>query len=219
MSDPATDQDSSVPPQQEDDWRITIDVPMSLPDSERERLFTAVADVVHGWEPVDREGWDAFVVAGAEDHSAEAHAERVSADLARLRQHLSASDGAEREWHNLATNGVTASAKWKGERDTLSLMLRAMARRTRRFRLLMNVNYREVCDAKDVIDGLIAERDALKSRLLGGETERPRRCPALLPEGNVITEGRQCQQYEGHPHDHTWYGDNGHAYSAWAVTS
>lgn len=49
------------------------------------------------------------------------------------------------------------------------------------------------------------------------ETERPRRCPALVPEGNVVTEGRQCQQYEGHPHDHTWYGDNGAAYSAWSV--
>lgn len=36
----------------------------------------------------------------------------------------------------------------------VSLMLRAMARRTRRFRLLMNVNYREVCDAKDSIDHL-----------------------------------------------------------------
>jgi hypothetical protein len=51
------------------------------------------------------------------------------------------------------------------------------------------------------------------------ETERPRRCPALVPEGTVVTEGRQCQQYEGHSHLHTWYGDNGAAYSAWRVTS
>jgi hypothetical protein len=51
------------------------------------------------------------------------------------------------------------------------------------------------------------------------ETERPRRCPKLVPEGNVVTEGRQCQQYEGHAHDHTWYGDNGRAYSAWKATS
>lgn len=47
------------------------------------------------------------------------------------------------------------------------------------------------------------------------ETERPKRCPARVPEGNVLTEGRQCQQYEGHPHDHTWYGDNERAYSIW----
>jgi hypothetical protein len=59
------------------------------------------------------------------------------------------------------------------------------------------------------------------SPLPDSETERPRRCTALVPEGNVVTEGRQCQQYEGHPHDHTWYGDNGRACSAWSreVTS
>lgn len=42
-------------------WRIEITVPLGLTDELRDRLFTAVADVVHEWEPADREGWDAFV--------------------------------------------------------------------------------------------------------------------------------------------------------------
>lgn len=102
-----------------EDWRITIDVPLSLPHSERERLFTAVADAVYEWEPDDREGWDAFVAASAADHTVQAYAERLEAENQRLTSILSASDGAEREWHNLATIGVTASAKWKTERDLL----------------------------------------------------------------------------------------------------
>ncbi|MEA5366064.1 hypothetical protein VA596_41510 [Amycolatopsis sp., V23-08] len=58
---------------------------------------------------------------------------------------------------------------------------------------------------------------ALTNLASGRRQPPPRRCPAVTPEGDLITAGRQCQQYEGHAHDHTWYGDNGHAYSRWAV--
>jgi hypothetical protein len=73
----------------------------------------------------------------------------------------------------------------------------------------------------DVISARMAAEGWREKRVVrvDSETERPRRCPAVTPESDLITEGRQCQQYEGHAHDHTWYGDNGAAYSAWRVTS
>jgi hypothetical protein len=81
-----------------EDWRITIDVPLALSDAEREKLLTAIADVVHGWEPEDRDGWDAFVVAGTEDHSAEAHADRLGGELDRLQTRLAAQGNINRSW-------------------------------------------------------------------------------------------------------------------------
>lgn len=91
-----------------------------------------------------------------------------------------------------------------------------------------NGSFCEECGAVRPCDTIRAVITALEaprvppegpSPLPDSETERPSRCPALTPGGDLITEGRQCQQYEGHAHDHTWYGDNGHAYSAWRVTS
>ena len=45
----------------DDLWQITIRVPMHLPVEQRHELFSAVAEAVHGWEPDDRDGWDADV--------------------------------------------------------------------------------------------------------------------------------------------------------------
>jgi hypothetical protein len=73
-------------------------------------------------------------------------------------------------------------------------------------------------DHGDAIQALEAIRSIVDSAPKA-DSRRPDRCPARVPEGNVITEGRQCQQYAGHPHDHTWYGDNGSAYSAWTQKS
>lgn len=72
--------------------------------------------------------------------------------------------------------------------------------------------------AEKLVEALLARfeiRDRQVTVLPASNDAPPRRCPARVPEGNVITEGRQCQQYEGHAHDHTWYGDNGTAYSYW----
>lgn len=44
------------------DWSITVTVPESVP--ERDALFAAVANTVREWEPEDRDGWDAEIVAG-----------------------------------------------------------------------------------------------------------------------------------------------------------
>lgn len=45
-------------------WRITVEVPMSVGDTARDSLFTAVADAVFEWTPEDRDGWDPDVSAG-----------------------------------------------------------------------------------------------------------------------------------------------------------
>lgn len=52
-------------------WHITVAVPMRLSDDQRDALFTAVADAVHGWEPAVRDGWDADVSAGPADDAPE----------------------------------------------------------------------------------------------------------------------------------------------------
>ena len=55
---PAADPEA---PRERDRWHVLVTVPLDLPDDMHNRLFTAIADVVHDWEPDDRDGWDAFV--------------------------------------------------------------------------------------------------------------------------------------------------------------
>lgn len=61
------------------DWEITVTVPLSLPAEQREALFSAVADTVAEWEPEDRTDWDAMVSAHPETFSLLLwlHAEKV----------------------------------------------------------------------------------------------------------------------------------------------
>ena len=80
----------TAPHQDDNSWRITVDVPMHLPDSERHKLFDAVVTVVGKWEPEDRDGWDVSMSAGPADHTAEAYVERLEAELDRLKDILSA---------------------------------------------------------------------------------------------------------------------------------
>jgi hypothetical protein len=47
----------------EERWQVTVRVPMRLSDEQREQLFNRIADVVHDWEPEQRDGWDADVAA------------------------------------------------------------------------------------------------------------------------------------------------------------
>lgn len=50
-----------VPSASEPQWRIGIEVPMSLPGEQRHDLFERAAALVHDWEPEDRDGWDVNV--------------------------------------------------------------------------------------------------------------------------------------------------------------
>lgn len=81
-------QPSGLPPQRPADWRITIDIPVSVPLSERDRLYTVVQEVLHNWEPADRDGWDAHLGAGPADHTVEAYAERLEKELEDIRAEL-----------------------------------------------------------------------------------------------------------------------------------
>ena len=49
------------PSADEPQWRIGIEVPMRLPSDQRHELFGLVADLVHDWEPDERDGWDVNV--------------------------------------------------------------------------------------------------------------------------------------------------------------
>jgi hypothetical protein len=42
-------------------YRIVVEVPAHLDSTLIESLTTGLADTVHGWEPADRDGWDANV--------------------------------------------------------------------------------------------------------------------------------------------------------------
>lgn len=53
-------------------WRIAVEIPAHLPAEDRDRLFTAIAEVVHDWEPQDRD-WDAFVHGHDYRHSSESY--------------------------------------------------------------------------------------------------------------------------------------------------
>lgn len=53
-------------------WRIAVEIPAHLPAEDRDRLFTAIAEVVHDWEPAERD-WDAFVRGHDYRHSAESY--------------------------------------------------------------------------------------------------------------------------------------------------
>lgn len=55
---PDCPQPESIP---EATWTVAVQVPISLPVEVRHDLFSAVAAAVTGWEPGDRDGWDADV--------------------------------------------------------------------------------------------------------------------------------------------------------------
>lgn len=58
--------DTPTTPTEGDDtggrWVIQVTIPSNVPG--RDRLFTAVADAAHDWEPENRDGWDIDVSAG-----------------------------------------------------------------------------------------------------------------------------------------------------------
>lgn len=71
----------------EPQWRIGIEIPHRLPLDVRQELFERVAEVVHDWEPQDRDGWDVNVYGcpADEDEPGEddATVERVARALER----------------------------------------------------------------------------------------------------------------------------------------
>lgn len=52
---------TATPEHDEQQWQVTVSVPMRLDGEDRQDLFNAIVTAVANWEPDDRDGWDADV--------------------------------------------------------------------------------------------------------------------------------------------------------------
>lgn len=87
--------------QNDDQWRITVDVPLSLPHETRHYLLDRINASLGDWLlSFEERSWDPFLSAGAADHSLEAYADRLEEQLEQARQRLA---DAEERLHALRT--------------------------------------------------------------------------------------------------------------------
>lgn len=87
--------------QNDNDWRITLDVPLSLPHEQRHYLLDRInASLGHWLLSFEDRDWDPFLSAGAADHTLEAYADRLEQQLEIVRQRLA---DAEERLHALRT--------------------------------------------------------------------------------------------------------------------
>lgn len=87
--------------QNDNDWRITLDVPLNLPHEQRHYLLDRVNAALASWLlSFEERDWDPFLSAGAADHTLEAYADRLERQLEEARQRLA---DAEERLHTLRT--------------------------------------------------------------------------------------------------------------------
>lgn len=92
--------------QNEDDWRVTVDIPLNLTHEDRHQLLDRVEAALRAWlaymdhPDKDPRTWEPFLSAGAADHTLEAYADRLEAQLEQARQRLA---DAEERLHTLRT--------------------------------------------------------------------------------------------------------------------
>lgn len=111
---------TTAAPRPDGTWTIAVQVPIGLPVEMRHALFSAVAAAVSGWEPDDRDGWDADVSGYPTADSL--HAWQAEATVQRSREALAAFDGRGvstpegTDW-NIPTAGEVLDA-WRASLDS-----------------------------------------------------------------------------------------------------